>query len=711
MTYSHLISIIESNKKQIPIETTSNSFFVEANAVEPYIPPKFSKLDDFPNESPSIILVSAMGASGKTTTARAISFDTGLPVLDLAKNDAVGDKTLTGTITDSYPVERIGEVLNGLQHGTCGVIVDGIDEARSKTTEGSFEAFLGDLHRLSSGSNTTSILILGRSQVLLDVWCHLRVAGADVGIIQIDPFDIEQAKKYIDSHARRDGDNSQRKSYEGARDRVLDTLGRAFTVDRSDREFLSFVGYPPVLDAIGTLLRTEQKNYFRIHQQVLGEGHVGNVAAGLLVRICNFLLDREHDDKAVPNFIETMVKGLPGETVIRSTLYNKDEQCARILATALSRPFQSSISWGDDISDSQRNELDTEYNSKAEQWLAVHPFFKEDKNTIRNPVFAAVATMYCMLSDRSEYQTLAHDYAIVHSPTYHLLSIMEHVVSDRKIGVKTFNMLIQSSSDLLSLDADIGVEVTGQSWQDNDLAEASDVDLSISIILKGRETVYSFSGIITDGDQLVIGPYVMNTTVIVPIPVHLMHASRVTVIGECYVSARLARIDTPELSVRAVPVKAGVANSGAANLILDVEHAEGRAKEALGDITIQCETHDLYFPLAGHVRRRVVEGTLDSKGDRTKYLRLKRILLEFAARGQGGLAKYRHKIENNRVVRRGGVGVAVLRSLIEEGVLIVDGQFYRLDRVRCGEVLGVSREQLRLGESSNRLREFLQKIR
>ena len=711
MTYSHLRSIVKSNKQQIAIGAPSDSFFVETNVVKPYVPPTFSKVD-FPTENPSILLVSAMGASGKTTTARSLSFDTDLPVLDLAKNEGVGDRTLTGTITDSYPVGKIGDVLSGIQRGTCGVIIDGIDEAQSKTTEESFEAFLNDIIRRSSGGGATSIIILGRGQAILDVWCYLGDAKADVGLLKIDPFNIEQAKEYIDHQARCEADDPQRKNYEDARDGVLDTLNKAFagSANSIDHEFQSFVGYPPVLDAIGTLLRTE-RNPFRIRQRVLRDEYVGDVAAELLVRICDYLLDREHDEKAVPNFIETMVRGLPGEAELRPLLYNNEEQCARILASALSRPFQHNIFWGDEITDSQRIELDGEYSGAAERWSAVHPFFEEDKNVIRNPVFASVAIMYCMLSDSPEYRKLAQDYVSIHSPTYHLLTIMKHVARGRKVGVRMFNMLIQSSSDLLSLDAEIEVEVIGQSWQENDLDSTNEVDLSITVRRRDRETVYSFIGTIVDGDQLTIGPYIMNATMTSPIPVHLVHTSRVTAIGECYVSAPFARIDTPELSVRALPVKPGTASSNA-NLILDVERAEGYAKEVIGDVTIQCDTHDLHYPLASRVKERALDTGLDSEDYRIKFLRLKRILLEFAARGQSELARYRHKIDSDRVLSSdvNGAGKLVLSKLIEAGVIKSDGEFYRLDRARFSEVLGVSREQLRLGESSNQLREFIQDI-
>ena len=271
MQYNALKSIVASQKGPVALQIASDSFFVKPARVAPYIEPSFSKIE-FP-EKPSILLVSAVGASGKTTTAHALSFDIQLPVLDLAKHKPVGDNTLTGILTSAYPIEKVGAVLEGLRKGTHGIIIDGIDEGRSKTTEQGFEAFLDDLIERSKGSTSTAIVVFGRSQVLFSTWFYLVDKGADVGMVQIDPFDLEQAKKYIDAGVT-ETTTGQQETYEQARDAVLAKLGAAFSpAAKADNAFLSFIGYPPVLDAIATLLRKE-RNYHRV-QQALSDGTEG----------------------------------------------------------------------------------------------------------------------------------------------------------------------------------------------------------------------------------------------------------------------------------------------------------------------------------------------------------------------------------------------------------------------------------------------------
>ncbi|MFQ5750228.1 MAG: hypothetical protein ACE5H3_12365, partial [Planctomycetota bacterium] len=161
MNYRAFKSIVNSRKDPVALETASESFFVQATRISPYIEPNLSKIE-FPSEKPPLILVTAMGASGKTTTALALSFDTGLPVLDLARHKPVGDNTLTGILTSAYPIESVGPVLEGLRAGTHGIIIDGIDEARSKTSEQAFAAFLDDRIERCRSAPRATILVFGR---------------------------------------------------------------------------------------------------------------------------------------------------------------------------------------------------------------------------------------------------------------------------------------------------------------------------------------------------------------------------------------------------------------------------------------------------------------------------------------------------------------------------------------------------------------------
>src|SRR5260370_31071377 len=176
------------------------SFYVAPEQQRPYIEPSFTK-DDFNEERARFLLMTAVGASGKTALANKLSADTGMPVLDLGSHPPVADKTLTGLLTTSFPIEQLSNILTSLKGGTYGVIIDGIDEGRSKVNEPAFNAFLEDLIKLSAGSAQTSFVLLGRTQALLDCWVYLQERGLSVGLASIDPFSREQAIRYINTFA------------------------------------------------------------------------------------------------------------------------------------------------------------------------------------------------------------------------------------------------------------------------------------------------------------------------------------------------------------------------------------------------------------------------------------------------------------------------------------------------------------------------------
>ncbi|MEW4489446.1 hypothetical protein AB1L42_15295 [Thalassoglobus sp. JC818] len=696
MQYYGLKSIIGSQKQEIPLRSQTDSFFLKEDAVNPYIEPTFTK-EEFPREKPAILLVSAVGASGKTTTAQSLSHDTNLPILDLAKHKPVGDNTLTGIITTAFPIDRVGAVLEGLSQGTYGIIIDGIDEGRSKTTEQAFEAFLDDLAVRSQGAESTSIVVFGRSQVLINTWLYLEEKGADVGLIQIDPFNLDQAKNYIDSYVT-EKNQGQIAAYQAARDEVLGRLSAAFDPTDGEDGFLSFIGYPPVLDAIATLLR-EEKNYHRI-SQTLNDSAGSNLEVSLLVRIADFLLKRERDEKALPNFInELLSKADTGYgNGLRETLYNNDEQCARIIARALQQEFPLQL-----ISDSALNE---EYNKHLSTWCPEHPFLLE--NRIRNAVFAAVAVSRCVVSDVPEYQQLAKEYTEKYPPTYHLIYIMQHFAASKKIGVGVYNMLIQSCSDFVGKGHDIRAEVSGISWDEPEISEHSSAQLEVTVAIQNGslEKSFEFEGVVSVDDVLSIGPHLENVVVSLPCDVELKGAQTVDSVGFSQIVARSAKFDSTTLIVR------GATTSGATEqgLFLDVERATGHVAEVTQKgaiIEIGCSEHTLTYPLAKYVKK-TERGTTDPVLAE-KFRRLRRIMQEFVSHSKGGLAKYRAKIEHERVLR-GEIGQKVLAQLLEEKVLSADPKFYYVDSDKLADVLGTTWHELRQHKMSKSAENFLKRI-
>jgi hypothetical protein len=295
--------------------------------------------------------------------ANKLSSDIGLPVLNLGKHPPVADNTLTGILTTSFPYENLAGVLIGLKNGTYGVIVDGIDEGRSKVNEQAFNAFLEDLIRLSSGSQKTTFVLLGRTQALIDCWVYLQGRGVSVGLASIEPFAREKAVEYIDTFAKPPV-SGQREQYNTARDLILAKLEGAFSGQAA--QYLSFIGYPPVLDAIATLLK-EEKNYQKLAADLQESGSQG-VQTDLLFKISAYLLKREKVDKVLPNVVQGLIAEFPAQIQgeIKARAYDFQEQSARLVSHCLGTPCALEII--------PQPGLNLQYEEQVESFLADHPF-------------------------------------------------------------------------------------------------------------------------------------------------------------------------------------------------------------------------------------------------------------------------------------------------------------------------------------------------
>lgn len=698
MNYYGLKSIVTSQKQQVDLGVKSDSFFACAKRQETYVEPKFAKIE-FPIEQPTIILVSAVGASGKTSTAHALSVDTGFPILDLAKHEPVGGSSLAGILIDHYP-HNVGEVLAGLKAGTCGVIIDGIDEGRSKVTEEGFEAFLDNIIKLTKGAERTSIVVFGRGQTLMNTWCYLEDNGVATGLIQIEPFDLDQAKKYIDVHVGKP-QSGQEANYVQARDEILESLGAAFkAADGEKDEFIAFLGYPPVLDAISTLLRQEV-NYHRICQDLSG-GSSNDLEVNLLIRIGDYLLDREQREKAQVNFVNDIADKIGGELgkSLQGSLYSREEQCARVLAKTLGIHLKHQF-----IPDPSINQ---EYEDALETWCSEHPFLQE--NTLRNPVFSALSLTRCLLSDSQEYKNIAVQYADKNPSSYLLLYIIGAQHNGGPIPLAACNMLMQSCSDFLALDADVAIDLEGDSWDDAQASSEAELTIVIDLKNKKNEKKYSFKAETSPQDTFTLGPVLVGARVRLPCDINILGNKRIDVFGDCLVAGREVHFQAPELTISRISVVEVDGLPVPTALMVESKKVTGRVdilspKDA--SLTLFCEKHALEYPLAKFVSQLTPSQMTSDLQE--KYNRLRRIFVDFRSHSKGGLAKYRDKVQHRRVVKN-DVGRAVLKALIDDGILTHNHIFYFVQPAELSERIGINWEDLKQRKSTPQLEAYLARI-
>ena len=683
MKYYHLKSIVSSQKKSFHLKSPSESFSQAPPKSKAYIEPGFENID-WPKgvEHPAVILISAVGATGKTALAQNMARETGMPILDLAKHKPVGDNTLSGLILQSFEIADVSAVLAGIAQGSYGVLVDGIDEGRSKTTEKNFEAFLDDIAKLCKQSSHTSFLLFGRTQIVQDAWAYLGDRGVPTALITISPFALADAKKYVDEFTQ--GLASPHATfYTQARDAIISKLAKAFCHDSGSdgKAFLSFMGYPPVLDAIVTLL-TQEKNYHKLLESLAApEG--SNVEVSLLHSITTYILTRERQEKVLPNIVAPLLDGVPREIAAPATAkaFSVREQSARLVAYCLKKTIPHPITG--------QSSIDDKYEESVAPFLEEHPFLAGTE--FRNAVFEAVAVANLMTQPSAAEAELLQQYLGSHKHSYHLVYMLDAITEDHRVGAEYLSALLSAAMEFRSVHAMVELRVEGPTFDETLDEPGATVEAAVEIEIflgpnQDSAKVFSFSTTISLTGHVSLGPKLAVAFITVPCSVTLQAPNELELASPLEVRAREIFIEATGLILRP-----GIHDTNQHEVVLEAHRIHSRLQTiACNSVPLTLSTSDgagLPYPAAQYYKK-----SSQPPADplmRQKYLRLRRILMEFASHSKGGLAKYRDKIEHERVLRN-AVGRAVLDSLVLKNIIELKGRMYHLRPEGLHQHLGVS---------------------
>lgn len=699
MNYYLLKSILSAQKRARVLRQPSPSFFIAGADAKPYIEPSFEKVF-FDTEKPTIILVSAVGATGKTALAMQLSRDLKLPFLDLAKHKPVGDNTLTGLLTSAFEVKDITNVFAGLAAGEYGVIIDGIDEGRSKTTEKAFEAFLDDVAKLCRAESPTTFLLLGRTQILDACWDYLSTKGVPTALITISPFTVVEARKYIDTFTT--GPKSTT-TYGPARDAILEKLGRVFTRSGGGKvdDFLSFIGYPPVLDAIVTLL-SEEQNYHKLRQSL--EARDGeNVEVSLLNRIAQYILLRERELKVIPNILEPILEDAPDALRQRALrdAFSVEEQSVRLVAHCLGKQLT--------LGRLRESVLDEQYEARLATWLPEHPFL--GGRQFRNAVFEALALATLIVSRDGETLHLLNEYVRTHKHSYHLVYMLDIIPSDRRVPIDALGPIFTAAMEFRSVRSLVELRVDGPEWeQDSFEGITGEIEIEIEIILGEEKTesqTFEFHADIEPESQLEFGSRLGGAFISVPCSIQLGGAQELELTAPIDITAKVVSLAGKALILRTtqhgkdaqpeVVVEAGRLDTRLETITTNGVPLHFALKDASG----------VSYPAIQYVEK-VAKPAADPLFQQ-KYFRLKRILMEFRSHSRGALARYQYKIEHERVLKN-EIGQAVLGRLVRDGILTLRGKFYYLDPDKLSANVGVSWQDLRRGVIPDSLEKYIKAI-
>jgi len=289
--------------------------------------------------------------------------------------------------------------------------------------------------------------------------------------------------------------------------------------------------------------------------------------------------------------------------------------------------------------------------------------------------------------------------------------MLDAISTDHHIPITNVNAVLLSAMEFRSVHALVEMQVNGPD-PDQELGSqgrADSVEIDIEIRLgDDPEPAKSFRFYTEPSPEccLELGPRLGGASVSVPCDVSLGGAQEIEITAPLEISARSVRIDSKTLIVRPIVPKGGQEEViiEAQNLRSNVESITTNGTPfhlSLVDMT------GVSYPIiqyANKSTRPPADPLL-----RRKYFRLKRILLEFRSHSKGSLARYKAKIENERVLQN-EVGNAVLRKLVEDKVLQLLGDFYHLDPVGLNQYLGVTWPDLRKGQIPESLIAYLRSI-
>ena len=697
MNFYSLQSVISSMKTTFDMPRPMESFSIAKERGKPYIEPSFTK-NEFATEKPQVILVSAVGATGKSALAQELSQRLSLPLLDLGKHKPVGDNTLTGLLTNAFSVEQLSPIFQGISSGQYGVIIDGIDEGRSKTTEQAFQAFLDDIANLCSGAKSPSFVLLGRTQILEECWLYLTDKGISTGLLTIDPFDLAQAQNYIDSFTN-GLSSAQATQYQEARDAILTKLSTAFSTgdDKKTGSFLSFIGYPPVLDAIVTLLDKE-RNYHRLKEK-LNDSSPNNVEIELLHKIAVYILAREREEKVIPNIVTPLLADLPPGTAseIGATIFTPEEQCVRLVAHCLGEAIS--------LKRISQSPLNVRYEEQLAAFLPEHPFISGRE--FRNVIFEAVALASLAVSDEPHYHGLALQYIDSHRHSYYLVYLLALVAPDGKIPLALLRGLLAAALEFKATNAAVELSVIGPDIEESNPSDL--IDVQIELVIGNSDDpakTFSFQCALTDGDSVHLGSRLSFAYIHLPCEVIMGGAREIELTAPVEISAAAIALRAQELILRTQPT-----SNAEKHVVLETIqlNSDVTALTVHGvDFAVAVQEMDgLQYPLVQHAEQKTRPP--QDNALREKYLRLRKILTHFRSHSKGALAKLSDKIENPRVAGN-PIGQAVLSRLVSDDVLQLHGPLYFLQQDQVHAHLGITWPELRKGVLSEKLLQYLRSI-
>lgn len=367
-----------------------------------YIPPSFSDVKTNIKQStlkPKFVLLSAPGATGKSSLAKHIAYRFDALYWNLSKVK-LGTNSFAGSILNAVGAAKYSEFIGDLNTGNVLLIIDAFDEAEIISGRRMISSFISDISNSLSEHTMPTVFLLARTETAQYIASFCSENSIPVLHYEIGFFGEDAAKEFIVKSSI--GKKAPTKPDLDCAASYYDVIRNNITED----ERASFLGYAPVLEAISTHIRA-----YPNRQRLISDLSNQRDCVSIIMNIMDDLLVREQTEKVVPAFMNKCLTTHP-EFSEWDKVYSMEEQLVRLIYYILF----GDTSYSNYPVDALPPQLVDDYQTMLDSFLPQHPFVRNSTETVASgritdftgPAFRDFALAKIILN--KDYETLADMY-------------------------------------------------------------------------------------------------------------------------------------------------------------------------------------------------------------------------------------------------------------------------------------------------------------
>ena len=615
----------------------------------------------------SMILVSAPGAVGKTTLAKGICARAGAVYVDLAQAATVGGYALSGGLLSSG-------LWSDWTTSSLGLVIDALDEARTRVTEEAFEDFFRDVVSLTNSSNIPPILF-GRTGAIEHAWLWLKYnlpPEKKMVALQIGFYDPGTAIEFAFNALRNDpklieiqrgnGRDAPTSVQREAIGLILEGLRAQLEYEEQTR----FAGYAPVLMTVASRVASEPNTVTLINQLNAGASPSVTVES-----INAAILERESGKLDRLTFVDA---------TLREKLYRPDEQ----LDYLSERLYGTS---SPDLPDMNPHDAEA-YRNALETWIGEHPFLNGLGTEASSAVFEAHICLHALkkgssrvLDEQISRERMANPFL---SELYSAAFADPETIPAEHVGV-----IYASIRARLASGQRANLEVYEPSEDGSDGA----LDFVIWVSRPDGNETLAYGGRINRSGTVRLGPYVEDVDIEAQnLKVELGGTDEINVVAPVSITCETLAFEAKTMVV---------SGDGDSLVSLKADNYDGHIEKITGreNLRIKWPGGNRY-PWNPFYTEDLLETEL-AESEHTKiYMRIRRFVVLFrVSRYHNRLAAYKMKIEHRRRTR--GIGQRVWDKLLEAKICRLEEPMYILGPDLLKEKTGLDYIQFRKGQGQD----------